>query len=160
MALPVRLKDVVDEMDAIGDDNVAYIHRKTGELVGLTSEAMSLAEDEDEDGDGDSSSFRGWPEEMIDQARQVIDDRDYIALPDRFEINEYRIMERYCGTIEDEQARRALLKAINGKGAFRRFKDEIYELEIEQDWYRFRDSAFKQIAADFLAREGIAFVDD
>ena len=160
MVLPVRLKDVVDEMDAIGEDNVAYIHRKTGELVGLISEAMSAAEDEEEDEGGDIPSSHDWLEEEIDQARQVIADRDYIALPDRFEIDEYAIMERYCDTIEDEQARRALLKAINGKGAFRRFKDEVYELELEKDWYRFRDKAFTQIAADFLAREGIAFVDD
>lgn len=156
MALPVHLKDVVDEMDMIGDETVAYIHRRTGELIGLTSEAMALAEDDGED----ISPSHDWLEEMVNQARQIISDRDYVELPDKFEINEYGIMERYCDTVEDERARRALLKAINGKGAFRRFKDEISELELQKDWYKFRDNAFRQIAADFLAREDIAFVDD
>ncbi|MEO1027312.1 MAG: UPF0158 family protein [Pseudomonadota bacterium] len=61
--------------------------------------------------------------------------------------------------MEDERVRHGVLKAINGKGAFRRFKDEVREVGIEKDWYQFRDNAFREIATDFLQDHGIAFVD-
>ena len=33
MPLPVKLKDVVNEMDVLGDEWTAYLNRKTGELI-------------------------------------------------------------------------------------------------------------------------------
>ena len=34
------------------------------------------------------------------------------------------------------------------------------ELGIDEDWYRYRDTAFKQAAADFLEANDIPYVDD
>ena len=48
MPLPVKLKDVVNEMDVLGDEWTAYLNRKTGELFTITEEE---AEAEDFDGD-------------------------------------------------------------------------------------------------------------
>lgn len=155
MALPVNLLVVADQMDVISDEVTAYINRKNGELVAFTAEDMSLAEEEDE-----NYSVPEWQRDIADEAKQALSNDDYLELPDRFEIDEYGIMERYCYAIEDEQVRDALLEAINGKGAFRRFKDKVHEKGIDKDWYQFRTNAFKQIAADFLASQGIAFVDE
>lgn len=154
MAVPVSLQDVVDQMDLISDDMVAYINRKSGELITLTTEDISLAEE-----NGNSCSIPEWQREIVDKAKQALSNDDYLELPDRFEINEYGIMERYCSAIEDEQVRLAFLDAIKGKGAFRRFKDKLHEEGIDADWYKFRVNALKQIAADFLLGQGISFVD-
>jgi hypothetical protein len=154
MAVPVSLQDVVDQMDLISDNTVAYINRKSGELITLTTEDISLAEE-----NGNSCSIPEWQREIVDKAKQALSNDDYLELPDRFEINEYSIMERYCYAIEDEQVRLAFLNAIKGKGAFRRFKDKLHEEGIDADWYKFRTKAFTQIAADFLLGQGISFVD-
>lgn len=154
MVVPVSLQAVVDQMDVISDDIVAYINRRSGELVTLTTEDISLAEEND-----NSCPIPEWQRDLVDKAKQALSNDDYLELPDRFEINEYGIMERYSYTIEDEQIRLALLTAINGKGAFRRFKDKLNEEGIDEDWYNFRANAFKQIAADFLLHQGISFVD-
>ncbi|WP_419903528.1 UPF0158 family protein [Kiloniella sp.] len=91
--------------------------------------------------------------------KQVLADDEFIALPDSFEIHEYQIMEHFCYTIEDERVRNTLLLAINGKGAFRRFKDRVFEEAVDANWRRFRDSALKQIAVGFLENQGIAYTD-
>jgi len=83
-----------------------------------------------------------------------------VVLPDKFEIHEYSIMERFCLSLSDEELQDQLLHAIRGSGAFRRFKNAIYRKEIQDDWYRFRDQALKRIAIDFLESEGIAWQDD
>lgn len=155
MALPVKLRAVVDQIDMTGDEMTAYINRKTGDLITLTDEDVSYAEYDD-----DSRFIPDWQQETVDQAKHVLADDEYIVLPGSFEIHEYKIMERFCYTIEDERVQNILLRVINGKGAFLNFKDRVYEEGIDKDWYRFRDNAFKQIAAGFLESQGIAFTDE
>ncbi|MFB9762566.1 hypothetical protein [Ectobacillus funiculus] len=41
-------------------------------------------------------------------------------------------IEDYCRTVSDHVKRDTLLRAIKGKGAFRRFKDKIIDLDIEE----------------------------
>jgi len=53
--------------------------------------------------------------------------------------DQYRWMERFVATVADEDLRRRLLIAIDGKGAFRRFKDVLLSYPIERDrWYAYR----------------------
>lgn len=71
-----------------------------------------------------------WQAELADKRQSVLNSDDFIALPDRFEIHEYAIMERFCHTITDAPIREDLLDAIRGCGAFRRFKACVYRAEL------------------------------
>jgi hypothetical protein len=53
----------------------------------------------------------------------------------------------------DERAARRLARAIQGKGAFRRFKDELHEEhpELLPAWYAFRDARATRRAVQWLA---------
>lgn len=39
--------------------------------------------------------------------------------------------------------------AMQGRGAFRRFKDKLFDLDLERKWYTFRDEAYKKIAREW-----------
>jgi len=52
------------------------------------------------------------------------------------------------------------LEKIHGSGAFRRFKDTIYRYKIEEDWFKFKDEAYKEIAIAWLESHGFAYADD
>ena len=82
MALPVNLQAVVDEMDRAGDEMAAYVNRKTGELITLSDDEISYAEDDDV-----SRFVLEWQKEMVDRAKKVLADDDYIALPDQYDIH-------------------------------------------------------------------------
>lgn len=71
-----------------------------------------------------------------------------IILPTQYEINEYQMMVDFIDTIENLEIKNNLQKLIQGKGAFRRFKDYCFEMDIIQDWYKFRDERYKEIAID------------
>jgi len=153
---PVSLQSVVNEMDVLGEEWTAYISKKTGELVTVTEEEANIV-----DAGGEDDEFiPDWQRETLPKVREVLESDDFVALPDKFEIHEYSIMERFCLSLSDEGLQDELLHAIRGSGAFRRFKDAIHRKEIQDDWYRFRDESIKDIAIDFLESEGIAFVDD
>jgi hypothetical protein len=37
-----------------------------------------------------------WEQEMIAKATEVLDSADYLQLPGKFELHEWRIMEKFC----------------------------------------------------------------
>jgi hypothetical protein len=67
-----------------------------------------------------------------------------------------RIIESYpdknlVSFYSDQHNFYAILKkiVIRGCGAFRRFKDKIILLGVEDDWYKFKDEALKKIAVEW-----------
>ena len=153
---PVSLQSVVNEMDVLSDEVTAYINKKTGELYSVSEEDANIVEH----GNENDEFIPEWQREILPKVREVLESGDFVVLPDKFEIHEYSIMERFCLSLSDEELQDQLLHAIRGSGAFRRFKNAIYRKEIQDDWYRFRDQALKRIAIDFLESEGIAWQDD
>jgi len=66
-------------------------------------------------------------------------------------------MERFAEARRDDRQRDELLDATHGRGAFRMFKSAVRRLGIEQEWYRFRDSALEEIAKEWLEPNGIEY---
>jgi hypothetical protein len=64
----------------------------------------------------------------------------------------YQDMADFAERITDERTGRRLARAIQGKGAFRRFKDELHEEypDLLPAWYAFRDVRAKRRAVRWL----------
>ena len=80
-----------------------------------------------------------------------------IILPTKYEINEYQMMGDFIETIESPEINNNLQRLIQGKGAFRRFKDYCAEMDIIQDWYKFRDERYKEIAIDWCKQNELEY---
>ena len=80
-----------------------------------------------------------------------------IILPTKYEINEYQMMGDFIETIESPEINNNLQRLIQGKGAFRRFKDYCAEMDIIQDWYKFRDERYKEIAIDWCKQNELKY---
>ena len=72
-------------------------------------------------------------------------------------MNENEIMERFCFSLEDAQMSDFLQRTIQGSGAFRRFKDAVYQNGIENEWFAYRNEEYKEIAIDWCQENGIEF---
>ena len=44
--------------------------------------------------------------------------------------------------------------------AFRRFKDTVARFRIEDDWHKFRDAKFKELAIEWCEDNKIEYIDD
>ena len=84
---------------------------------------------------------------------------DYIPLPGQYDINEYRIMEEFIYELPAGKNQDVLVGAIQGRGAFRRFKDKLYDLNLEKQWYQYRDEAYEKIARQWCERHKIDLVE-
>src|SRR5215831_18701367 len=118
MATPVKLTEIIEGMDFQSDEQSSFLNLITGEVVSITDEELRAAEH-----DAPLEDFPDWQHEAIRIAGEILETEHFLPLPDRFEINEYQIMERFCLSIDDEDMRDDLCDAIRGLGAFRRFKD-------------------------------------
>ncbi|MGO9137866.1 MAG: UPF0158 family protein [Syntrophales bacterium] len=151
----VSIKDVVNEIDVLSDEHSAFLNRHTGELVTLSNEEISAAEEDD-----NIDEYPEWQRDMIIKAKEVINSDDYLPLPSKFEIHEYHIIEEFCHSVVDDKIRGDLLRKIRGRGAFSRFKNAIQMNGIEEEWYRFRQEELEKIAIDWLEANQISYTKD
>src|SRR5215467_5648149 len=121
MATPVKLTEIIEGMDFQSDERSSFLNLTTGDVVSITDEELRAAEN-----DAPLEDFPDWQHDTIRIAGEILATDHYLPLPDRFEIHEYSIMERFCLSVDDEDMRDDLCKAIRGRGAFRYFKDRIH----------------------------------
>jgi Uncharacterised protein family (UPF0158) len=66
----------------------------------------------------------------------------------------YRDMAEFVEGVHHRRAAELLDRAIAGRGAFRRFKDTLFEFpELREQWFRFRDARSRRRALRWLAAE-------
>ena len=129
------------------DELYSYLHRPTGRIVTVSDDALAAAEHDDEES--------VTPEELAEARRILAADDEYLDLPDRFEINEYRMMERFAESLADGQARDAALTSLRGRGAFRYFKDTVHRLGVVESWYAYRDECYREVAREWCDAHGV-----
>jgi hypothetical protein len=153
-ALWVKLSDLIEGMDFQSDEQSSFLNLTTGGVVSITDEELRAAEN-----DKPLEDFPDWQHDAIRIAKDIVETDHYLPLPDRFEINEYQIMERFCLSVDNDDLRDDLCDAIRGRGAFRRFKDRIQVYGMAEAWYRYRDEALREIAMAWCEEHGIPYIE-
>ncbi len=89
-----------------------------------------------------------------------LDELDLISIDPLPSYVWYQDMADFAERVSDERVGRRLARAIQGKGAFRRFKDELHEEypHLLPAWYAFRDTRARHRAVEWLADNSL--IDD
>jgi hypothetical protein len=151
--VPVKLDDLVNEIEMQMDETFTYINTYTGEVITIMSEEMRAAEDEEP-----LEKYPDWQRENIEEAIKILEDEDdaYLYFTLRNEYQEYEIIEEFIGTLSDDEVREELFDAIQGRGAFRRFKDGIIEHGVEKQWYEYKEKKLKKIVIEWCKEKDLA----
>lgn len=99
-----------------------------------------------------------WMQDAVVTAHRVqqASETRMVEVPEDTSRNGYRDMEDFIDTVEDPTLAKLLAVAIDGRGAFRRFKDVLYEYPDEREgWFAFQKTQVRQRMLDWLASEGI-----
>lgn len=108
--------------------------------------------------------YKRWHFETEDMDEEEIEEffwqNKIISLPMCFELNEYKDMVLFADSINNDEIRNKLYKALNGKGAFSRFKKEIAYLGIREKWFLFRDERLKEKVKQWLEDNEIEYIED
>lgn len=151
MGIVVSLRDIVDAIESQSNEGEAYLNPETGEIVQVSEDDRALVEEGVADED-----LLEWQREAMPKIREALESDKFLALPDRFEVHEWSIMERFSHE-QNERARKALLSAIHGSGAFRHFRSAVERLGLLDAWYRYREEAIQQIARDWLEEHKLQY---
>lgn len=136
--MKVKLQEVLEALEGAGMEIEYYYDTKNQKILMIFDGMVDGEEDE----------------ELIEEISDGFIE-DYIPLPGQYEINEYHMMEEFIYELPVGKNQDVLERAIRGKGAFRRFKDCLYGLGLEQNWYKFRDNSYEKVARDWCERFGI-----
>jgi hypothetical protein len=149
----VKIGDIVEALETQFDELRNYLDKETGEVTTVSREVRRMVE-EDESPD----TLPGWQQPEFKTAQLIYETPDrFLSLPSRFDVHEWQIMEDFASSAEDESLREELLSALHGRGAFRYFKDVIHRRGVKEDWYEFRTEAPREIAVEWLEKNGLTY---
>jgi hypothetical protein len=81
----------------------------------------------------------GDPEATINRQAVSENIRNFLRVEPASSREQYRWMERFVGSVSDAALRERLIISIDGKGAFRRFKDVLLAYPAERErWFSYR----------------------
>lgn len=151
--LNIDFDEIQKAMEDTSRDSFDYfLDRETGDVIILSEDILRRAhsilyENLDEDmADYDGVEFdeeigmADWIEDEVELAVDIfLYGRDrYVRIPERGSGDGYAAMKDFAEGVEDRELQNMLLCVLEGKGAFRKFKDalEAHPHERKQ-WYKF-----------------------
>lgn len=137
LEVPVAWEALEDAFENNAPEVHSYLHFDTGEVIRIV------------DGVADPSMHT-----------RIMNDNRYLRIDPVSSREQYRWMERFIATVEDEELRRRLNIAIDGKGAFRRFKDALMSHPVDRErWFAFRSERLRSCMESWLTAHGIHSVE-
>src|SRR5688500_14561570 len=86
-------------------------------------------------------------------------DPNYLRIDPVSSREQYRWMERFIPMVDDNELRGKLAQAIDGKGAFRRFKDVLMTYAADRErWFAFRSERLRTFMEAWLTAHAIKAV--
>lgn len=155
--MKVFIEDIADKLEEANENWLAFLNKNTGEIVNVERQYYGLAEELPED-EEIPSNLSDWEKAFVQTAIEVLDNwENYLELPNQFDIHEYSIMEDFAESIVDQRKSAILYQAMNGRGAFRRFKDKLYDLGLEDLWFSYKYESFCKTAVRWCDEYEISY---
>jgi len=136
-----------------------YFDTHTGDVIDMP---MDLVEELERPGTTETEDLDAWDEELLAAAQSIMAESGpgepgrYVWVPPRESYEAYDTMVRFAESVAGDELQRLLAVALNGRGAFRRFKDVLYDYPDERErWFEMNDAELRTYATDWLGTLGI-----
>src|SRR5690606_29332814 len=131
--VPIAWEALEDAFENNAPEVHSYLHLETGEVIRIV------------DGIADPNMHQ-----------RVMKDPEYLRVDPVSSREQYRWMERFIATVEDADVKERLIRSIDGKGAFRRFKDVLMNYPVDRErWFAFRSERLRSCMEAWLTAHGI-----
>ena len=144
------LKHIVDALEVVNEQITAWLNPTTGEVREITEADYGILRRAD---DGDD--LLDWERESESQLRDVLESEQWLQLPDREEIDDFSIMQRFCDAQPLGTARDSLSSSLRGRAPFRAFRETVHEIGLKQSWFDYRREALSALAREWMKARGL-----
>jgi len=149
-----QIEDIASELE-VGMD--CYIHKKTGKYISIPNELSfgtysDIYDEEDEEDDddefGDDNPFKNDMKKINEDRKSYL----YIVPMDSRE--SYKVMEDFTYTIDDDNVRNVLQKALNRPKPFANFKYDLDDFpDFRKKYFEFKSMRYIEYVKLFLEYE-------
>jgi hypothetical protein len=134
--VPVNWTDLETAFERNSPETESFLDTRSGEVVTVTEGAIDYAEQ------------RG----KVQTAGEA-----FVRIEPAASREQYKWMERFVAGVTDEPLRERLVIAIDGKGAFRRFKDVLLNYPTERErWFSYRAELLHWAIQKWMEKEQLA----
>ena len=134
--VPVDWEALEDAFENNAPEVHSYLHLDTGEVLRVV------------DGIADPEMHA-----------RIASDNNYMRIDPVSSREQYRWMERFIPMVDEDGLRQKLGSAIDGKGAFRRFKDVLMSYGAERErWFAFRSERLRVFMEAWLAAHALVAI--
>src|SRR6478609_6076837 len=131
--VPIDWEALEDAFENNAPEVHSYLHLSTGEVLRVV------------DGIADPEMHQ-----------RIASDTSYLRVEPVSSREQYRWMERFIPMVEDKPLSELLVQAIDGKGAFRRFKDVLMSHGAERErWFAFRSERLRVFMEAWLTAHAL-----
>jgi hypothetical protein len=169
--LQVNFDEIQKAMEDVSRDTFDYyLDTDTGDVISFSDEILRdmqsrLYEDEYDEIDEDieyieydeEPDLPDWMLDEADLALEILLDESgrYVRIPERSSHTAYKSMEEFIKTVKDPTLKERLTHALQGKGAFRNFKDVLIDYPRERKkWHGFNAKTMKKEIIEWLRSTG------
>ena len=140
--LKIDLDELCSAMEDSSYEHEYYLDLETGEILFLSE----YTDDEE------TGKLKDKIEEESDR---------YERIPKAESHEGYDEMQDFIATVKDKRLAALLEVAINGKGAFRRFKDVLLNYPEERErWFQFKDTKVQERALEWLDDIDVSLIEE
>jgi hypothetical protein len=133
--LAIHWDDLETAVERNAPDTESFLDLTTGQVLSIVS---------------------GEPEAVALKRKVAASIDSYVRIDPASSREQYRWMERFVSSVSDEALRERLIIAIDGKGAFRRFKDVLIAYPAERErWFSYRADLLHWHIHNWLNDHGI-----
>ena len=134
-SIPIHWDDLESAFERNSPDTECFLSVVSGHVVAITA---------------------GNPEAPLLKEKVAAEIHEHTRVEPASSREQYRWMERFVISVEDEGLRTRLLMAIDGKGAFRRFKDVLVAYPTERErWFTYRSDLLHWHMAEWLREKDV-----
>jgi uncharacterized protein UPF0158 len=134
--IPINWTDLETAFERNAPDTESFLDTRTGEVVTVTEGAIDYTEQ---------------------RAKVQAGGEAFVRIEPAASREQYKWMERFVAGVTDEPLRERLVIAIDGKGAFRRFKDVLLNYPTERErWFSYRSELLHWAMHKWLEKEQLA----
>lgn len=135
----VKLSDLIDGIELQNNRIDAFLNSKTGQVVYVENNLYKIVKSE-----YDLNDYPQKQQKKIKLTEKIMNEDYFIAVPSKKDISEYTIMKAFIYLINNEEVKEKLLESIQSKKPYKRFNNEIIELDIKDKWLEFKENYIKE----------------
>lgn len=133
--VPINWTELETAFERNSPDTESFLDLRAGDVVTVTQGAIDYAEQ---------------------RAKVQAGGDRYLRIEPAASREQYKWMERFVAGVTDEALKERLIIAIDGKGAFRRFKDVLLNYPTERErWFTYRGNLLHWHMQKWLEKEGL-----